>query len=59
MMAFLFISATFLLAQTTSGLLVLGATLLDVPGTGEDLRVFFYDRVASAGVSNTVTMLET
>ena len=35
-MAFFFISSTSsLLAEVTSGLLVLGATLLDVPGTGE------------------------
>ena len=58
-MAFLFMSATSLLAQTTTGLLVLGATLLDVPVTGEALRVYFCDRGASAGVSNTVTILET
>jgi hypothetical protein len=36
-------SATSLPAETTSGLLVLGATLLDVPGTGEFLQVFFCD----------------
>jgi len=59
-MAFLFLSATSsLLAETTSGLLVLGATLLDVPCTGEALRVFFCDRGAAAGVSSTVAMLET
>jgi len=41
------------------GLLVLGATLLDVPGTGKVLQVFFCDKEAAAGVSNTVTVLET
>jgi hypothetical protein len=36
MMAFFFISGTSSLpAETTSGLLVLGTTLLDVPDTGE------------------------
>ena len=60
MMAFLFISATSSLpTETTSGLLVLGTTLLDVPSTGEALWVFFCDRGAAAGVSNTVTLLET
>jgi hypothetical protein len=59
MVAFLFISAKSFLAQTTSGLLVLSATLLDIPGTGEALRVFFCDREATAGISNNVTMLET
>jgi len=58
-MAFLFISAKSLLAQTTSGLLVLGATLLDAPDTGEGFRVFFCDRGAAAGFSDTVTLLET
>ena len=59
MMAFLFISATSSVpAETTSELDVLGTTLLDVPGTGEALRVFC-DRGAAAGVSNTVIMLDT
>ena len=58
-MAFLFISATSLLAQTTSGLLVPGANLLDVPDTEEAFRVFFCDRGAAAGFSDTVTLLET
>jgi len=45
MTAFFFISATSSLpAETTSRLLVLGATLLHVPGTGEALQVFFCDR---------------
>ena len=58
MMAFFFISAVSSLpAETTSGLLVHGATLLDVAGTGEALRVFC-DRGAFAGVSSPVTMLE-
>jgi hypothetical protein len=60
MMGFLFTSATSSLpAETTSGLLVLGTTLLDVPGTRKALRVFFSYRGTVAGVSNTVTMLET
>jgi len=59
-MAFLSISATSSVsARTTSTLLVLGATLLGVAGTGEALRVFFCDRGAAAGVSDTVTGLET
>jgi len=59
-MAYFFISAiSSLSAETTSRLLVLGATLLDVPGNGEALQVFFCDRGAAAGVSNTVTMLQT
>ena len=53
-MAFLFISAkSSVSAETTSGLLVLGATLLDVPGTGEALRVSSCDTGAAAGVSDT------
>jgi len=60
MMAFLFISATSSVpAETTSELDVLDTTLLDVPGTEVALRVFFCDRGAASGVSNTVTMLET
>ena len=59
MMAFLFISATSVPAETASGLDMLGATLLDIPGTGGALWVFFCDRGAAAGVSNTGTMLET
>ena len=59
LMSFLFMSATSLMAQTTSGLPVLDAILLYVPGTGKALRVFFCDRGAAAGVSNTVTMLAT
>ena len=39
--------------------LYLAQTLLDTPGTGEELRVFFCDIGAVAVVSNTVTVLET
>ena len=60
MMSFFFISATSSLqAETTTGLLVLGATLLDVLGIGDAVRSFFCERGAAAGVSNTVTMLQT
>jgi hypothetical protein len=39
---------------------LVGADLPDVAGTGETLRVFFYDRRAGgAGVPVTVTLLKT
>ena len=56
-MTFVCISATSLPAVTTPGLLVLGATLLDVPGTGEALRVLCCDRGVATGVSDTVAVL--
>jgi hypothetical protein len=41
------------------GLVLVGAALPDVAGTGEALRVFFYDRRAGgAGVPVTVTTLK-
>jgi len=49
MKIFLFISAiSSVPAETTSGLPVHGATLPDVPGTGEALRVLFCERGAAA-----------